>query len=79
MNRTFFFENAWLPAGWQAGVRVEVRGELITGVACGMTAGPHDVRLRLVLPGLPNVHSHAFQRAMAGLAERRGPSGTDDF
>ena len=79
MNRTFFFENAWLPAGWQTGVRVEVRGELITGVACGMTAGPHDVRLRLALPGVPNVHSHAFQRAMAGLAERRGPSGTDDF
>ena len=27
-----------------------------------------------VLPGMPNLHSHAFQRAMAGLAERRGPS-----
>jgi formimidoylglutamate deiminase len=31
-----------------------------------------------VLPGMPNVHSHAFQRAMAGLAERRGHA-TDDF
>ncbi len=30
----------------------------------------------IVVPGLCNVHSHAFQRAMAGLAERRGP--TDD-
>ena len=79
MDRTFFFESAWLPAGWQDGVRVEVRGELITDVACGAVAGPHDVRLRLVLPGLPDLHSHAFQRAMAGLAERRGPSGADDF
>jgi formimidoylglutamate deiminase len=26
----------------------------------------------LLLPGLPNIHSHAFQRAMAGLAERQG-------
>ncbi len=32
-----------------------------------------------VLPGLGNVHTHSFQRAMAGLAERRGPSGSDDF
>lgn len=31
-----------------------------------------------VLPGLVNLHSHAFQRAMAGLGERRGP-GEDSF
>ncbi len=32
----------------------------------------------LVVPGMPNLHSHAFQRAMAGLAERGGPEG-DNF
>ena len=32
----------------------------------------------LVVPGMANLHSHAFQRAMAGLAERAGPAG-DDF
>jgi formimidoylglutamate deiminase len=32
----------------------------------------------LVVPGMPNLHSHAFQRAMAGLAERAGPEG-DNF
>ena len=32
----------------------------------------------LVLPGIPNLHCHAFQRAMAGLAERAGPEG-DNF
>jgi formimidoylglutamate deiminase len=79
MDRTFFFASAWLPEGWQDGVRVEVHGEWITAVACAATAGPHDVRVPLGLPGLPNVHSHAFQRAMAGLAERRGPQGADDF
>ncbi len=32
----------------------------------------------LVVPGMPNLHSHAFQRAMAGLTERAGPDG-DNF
>lgn len=32
----------------------------------------------LALPGIPNLHSHAFQRAMAGLAEQR-VAGQDDF
>ncbi len=32
----------------------------------------------VTLPGIPNLHSHAFQRAMAGLAERAGPAG-DSF
>jgi formiminoglutamate deiminase len=37
-----------------------------------------DDRHAIAVPGLPNVHSHAFQRAMAGLAERRSP-GSDSF
>jgi formimidoylglutamate deiminase len=32
----------------------------------------------VTLPGLPNLHSHTFQRGMAGLAETRGPEG-DSF
>ena len=50
----------------------------VPAVAPGATA-PEAERLDgVVLPGLPNLHSHAFQRAMAGLAERSGP-GTDSF
>ena len=79
MNRTFFFATAWLPAGWRHRVRVTVRDGLITEVICAAGAAPGDTHLELVVPGMPNLHSHAFQRAMAGLAERRGPSGTDDF
>jgi formiminoglutamate deiminase len=79
MNRTFFFDSAWLPEGWQPHVRVVVRSGMITEVVRGSEAAADDVRLTRVVPGLPNLHSHAFQRAMAGLAERRGPSGTDDF
>lgn len=33
----------------------------------------------VLLPAMSNVHSHSFQRAMAGLAERRGPDAVDDF
>lgn len=79
MDRTFFFETAWLPAGWRRHVRITVHGGVITEVTCGAAATPGDTRLALAVPGIPNVHSHAFQRAMAGLAEQRGPSGTDDF
>ena len=38
-----------------------------------------DRALGTLLPGMANVHTHSFQRAMAGLAESRGPDGADDF
>ena len=73
--------HAWVAGGWQEAVllRVDARGcwaEVTAGVAtppagASVLAGP-------VLPGLVNAHSHAFQRAFAGLAERR-ESEMDDF
>ena len=69
----FFFETALLPQGWTSRVRVTVEDGVILGVTLGATPEPDDIREAAVLPGVPNVHSHAFQRAMAGLAERRGP------
>ena len=56
-------DRVWTPAGWTSG---EMAGQ---GAA---------VNARFALPGMSNLHSHAFQRAMAGLAERRGP-GDDSF
>ena len=38
----------------------------------GIDRRPGAERVSGVVPGLPNLHSHAFQRAMAGLTERRG-------
>jgi formiminoglutamate deiminase len=78
MNRTFFFDSAWLPGGWQRKVRIEVRAGVIRSLGAGTAPATGDERFAAAIPGLPNVHSHAFQRAMAGLAERRGP-GSDDF
>ena len=79
MNRSFFFESALLPFGWGRDVRIEVREGVIDRVSVDATAVPQDQRAALVVPGLPNVHSHAFQRAMAGFAEHLGPRGADDF
>ena len=58
-------EYLWTSRGWERDLAV---GSTASGV----------VRARFALPGMPNLHSHAFQRAMAGLAERRGP-GDDSF
>ena len=65
----FFFETALLPKGWTARVRVTVEDGVILAVTPDAAPEPADIREGAVLPGLPNVHSHAFQRAMAGLAE----------
>ncbi|MFY8135538.1 MAG: amidohydrolase family protein, partial [Aquimonas sp.] len=41
------------------------------GRVVGLRASAEDARLPWAVPGAANLHSHAFQRAMAGLAERR--------
>ena len=47
-------------------------------VTPGAAAQPHDDRHAIAFPGLANLHSHAFQRGMAALAETAGPN-DDDF
>lgn len=73
-----FAEQALLPGGWQGNVRIAFDGGRISTVEAGASARPGDERHAIVLPGMPNLHSHAFQRGMAGLAELRGPS-ADSF
>ena len=71
-------ENALLPDGLAADVRIIVSGGRIGSVEAGVPHRPGDQRCRFVMPAMANVHSHAFQRAMAGLAEMRGPE-DDNF
>jgi formimidoylglutamate deiminase len=74
-----FFDEALLPHGWARDVRIIVDAAgLITSVRSGAAAEPGDEQHRIGLPGICNLHSHAFQRGMAGLAEIRGTS-TDSF
>ena len=75
---SIWLESALLPAGWARHVRIEARGTHIESVRAEEPARPGDERHAIGLPGLPNVHSHAFQRGLAGLSERRGP-GADSF
>ena len=67
-----FAETALLPRGWARDVRVEVAGGRIASVT--PYAAPLGQRLGCLLPAPVNLHSHAFQRAMAGMTERRGPT-----
>jgi formimidoylglutamate deiminase len=69
---------ALLPVGWASDVRIEMAAGRIVSVTAGTRAQPDDERAAILLPGMPNLHSHAFQRGMAGLAETRGP-GDDSF
>lgn len=77
----FLAAAALLPQGWARDVLIEAdRTGTITAVAAGAPAPATARRLRgAVVPGVPNLHSHAFQRAMAGGAERRSPEGQDSF
>ncbi|MBC3952189.1 formimidoylglutamate deiminase, partial [Pseudomonas folii] len=69
----FFAERALLPSGWATNVRIEVSAAgVITHVATEAEASGAELLTGPLLPGMPNLHSHAFQRAMAGLAEVAG-------
>jgi formimidoylglutamate deiminase len=75
-----FARDALLPRGWAHDVIVDVGADgaiRAVDVAFAAPADAEHVQGPLV-PGMPNVHSHAFQRALAGLTERGGPSG-DNF
>jgi formiminoglutamate deiminase len=69
---------ALLPDGWAKNVRVTIENGRIASVIADAQAEDGDQRLtgRALLPAMANLHSHTFQRAMAGMTERRGA--TDD-
>ncbi|SDD71360.1 formimidoylglutamate deiminase [Paraburkholderia lycopersici] len=74
LTNALFAEHAWLPGGWRRGVLLEwdAAGTL-RGVTAGLPEAPAGVACAAgpLVPGMPNLHSHAFQRAMAGLTEYR--------
>lgn len=69
---------ALTPEGWQRDVRLTLSGGRIEKIETGSAPQPGDERHQVVVAAMPNLHSHAFQRAMAGLAEVRGPA-SDSF
>ncbi len=68
---------ALLPGGWAREVLLEVgRDGSLLRVEPDSADGEGEPTGGVTVPGVPNLHSHAFQRAMAGLAET--PGGSDD-
>jgi len=69
---------ALLPDGWARDVRITIADGAIQSVEVNRQPEAGDERCGAIVPGMPNLHSHAFQRGMAGLAEVSGPS-ADSF
>jgi formimidoylglutamate deiminase len=75
----FHLDKALTPDGWRENLVVSVGSD---GTIAALGEAPPDAAARrirgFVLPGLPNLHSHAFQRGIAGLTETAG-DGEDSF
>lgn len=76
--QTIWAESALLPTGWASDVAINIDTDGRIG-AVHANAPAQGMRVPMLLPAPVNVHSHAFQRAMAGLTERRGPDPSDSF
>lgn len=69
-------ETALLPTGWEKDVRIVVEAGRIASVSHGHA--PEGLAFGCILPAPVNLHSHTFQRAMAGMTEAR-TAGQDSF
>ena len=63
--------HALLGSGWAQGVRLSVDNGLVSAIETGVARGVDDIQVDTLLPAMANLHSHTFQRAMAGMTERR--------
>jgi len=78
--KAVFARKALTTQGWQKDVLINIdEGGLISAVEDSATSPPGAPSFDLVLPGMANVHSHAFQRAMTGLTEIASGEGRDNF
>ncbi len=77
-GNTIWAQHALTENGWQSDVSVTVDagGTIVEVLADQPAAGS---RTGILLPAVGNLHSHAFQRAMAGMTEQRGPDPRDSF
>ncbi|MFA3919204.1 formimidoylglutamate deiminase [Ruegeria hyattellae] len=76
--QAIFAKRAIVGSDWCRDVRVCVKDMRIATIDVDATAQPADVQVNTLLPALANLHSHSFQRAMAGMTETRA-AGRDSF
>lgn len=70
--KTFLFQHAWLNGRFVVDVRMAIDAEgVIVRIDTDREAASAERVDGIAIPGMVNVHSHAFQRGMAGLAEYR--------
>jgi formimidoylglutamate deiminase len=79
MMKMIFARKALIQKGWAENVRLDVRAGRIESVVENAAPEPSDFTAGILIPGLCNAHSHAFQRALAGRTEKRAPAGKDNF
>ena len=73
-----FAKTALLENGWAENVRLLLAQGTIKAITTGAEPAAGDIRVDTLLPALANLHSHSFQRAMAGMTEFRA-AGRDSF
>ncbi|MDQ2094336.1 formimidoylglutamate deiminase [Rhodalgimonas zhirmunskyi] len=73
-----FARQANLSTGWASNVRLTHTDGKITAIEADQAPAPGDTCVDTLLPALANLHSHSFQRAMAGMTEYR-MAGKDSF
>ena len=76
---SLYARKALLPSGWATGVRFEISAGRIEAIEQGASVNDDEVEAGMIIPGLCNAHSHAFQRALVGRTEQRSPEGKDNF
>jgi formimidoylglutamate deiminase len=79
-TQSLFADHAYLPEGWRRNVLLQwdAQGALLAVTPDAQAPAGVAKAHGPLLPGMPNLHSHAFQRAMAGLTEYRA-NATDNF
>lgn len=79
--KSYIFNKVLLSSGWEENVCIEVDQQgIITSIASNSDGKDAERVSGYAIPGFQNAHSHAFQYAMAGLAERHDPNAlNDDF
>ncbi|MFT6459212.1 amidohydrolase family protein, partial [Pseudophaeobacter arcticus] len=75
---TLFAKRALLTTGWAERVRLTLRDGRVAALTVDTDPEPGDLSIDCLLPALANLHSHSFQRAMAGMTEYR-LAGRDSF
>ncbi len=82
LHPSIFAARALLPEGWASDVAIDISPDgRIVSVKPGADPAGRLIVEGPLIPAMPNLHSHAFQRAMAGLAEiaGEGAAGSDSF